>query len=81
LNFVYLFIRAESRYLDLPERHLQINFAENLYRDPWAPPSAALRKTERFKVYLRKVGLIDYWRARGWPDLCHPVGANDFACS
>ena len=21
-----------------------------------------------------------YWRARGWPDHCHPVGTDDFAC-
>ena len=40
-----------------------------------------LRKTERFKAFMRKAGLVDYWRARGWPDLCHPVGADDFACN
>ena len=27
-----------------------------------------VRKTERFKAYARKSGLVDYWRARGWPD-------------
>jgi len=21
-----------------------------------------------------------YWRERGWPDLCHPVSADDFVC-
>ena len=25
-------------------------------------------------------GMVDYWRARGWPDLCRPVGTNDFVC-
>jgi len=35
---------------------------------------------ERFKALVRKAGLVDYWRARGWPDVCHPVGADDFAC-
>jgi hypothetical protein len=39
-----------------------------------------MRKTERFKTYVRNVGLVDYWRARGWPDLCRPVGAEDFVC-
>jgi hypothetical protein len=40
-----------------------------------------LRKTERFKAYVRKAGLVDYWRARGWPDLCRPVGEDDFICT
>jgi hypothetical protein len=40
-----------------------------------------VRKTERFKTLVRAAGLVDYWKARGWPDLCHPVGADDFACN
>jgi hypothetical protein len=46
----------------------------------WLPDMAPLRKTERFKAHMRKAGLVDYWKARGWPDLCKPVGANDFVC-
>jgi hypothetical protein len=30
---------------------------------------------------VRKAGMVEYWRAKGWPDLCHPVGADDFACA
>ena len=45
-----------------------------------APSYAPVRKTERFKAYVRKAGLVDYWRARGWPDLCRPMGADDFVC-
>jgi hypothetical protein len=29
---------------------------------------------------VREAGLVDYWKARGWPDLCRPIGANDFEC-
>jgi hypothetical protein len=29
---------------------------------------------------VRKIGLIASWKARGWPDLCHPFGAEDFVC-
>jgi hypothetical protein len=29
---------------------------------------------------VRRIGLVDYWRARGWRDHCHPLGADDFAC-
>jgi hypothetical protein len=39
-----------------------------------------VRKTERFKALMRKAGLVDYWKARGWPDLCHPTTGDDFAC-
>ena len=28
----------------------------------------------------RKAGLVDYCRASGWPDLCRPMGADDFVC-
>jgi hypothetical protein len=29
---------------------------------------------------VRAYGLVDYWRERGWPDLCRSVGADDFVC-
>jgi hypothetical protein len=28
----------------------------------------------------RGLGLVDYWRERGWPAQCHPQGAEDFVC-
>jgi hypothetical protein len=46
----------------------------------WHPSYAAVRKMERFKGVVREVGLVDYWRERGWPEFCRPVGADDFAC-
>jgi len=46
----------------------------------WAPAYAAVRKTARFKAYLRKAGFVDYWKARVWPDFCRPMGADDFVC-
>jgi hypothetical protein len=30
---------------------------------------------------LRNIGLVDYWKARGWPDLCRPTTGNDFECN
>jgi len=80
LGFVYLFIGAESRSLEPAELALSANYYSNTFRDPWGPPSASLRKTERFKVFVREARFVDYWRARGWPEFCHPVGADDFAC-
>ena len=46
----------------------------------WTSAYAPVRKTERFKAYVRKAGMVDYWKARGWPGLCHPMGADDFVC-
>ena len=42
----------------------------------WHPSYAAVRKSERFKTLMRANGLVDYWRARGWPNLCPPQGAD-----
>ena len=28
----------------------------------------------------REIGLVDYWKEFGWPDLCRPVGEDDFEC-
>jgi tetratricopeptide (TPR) repeat protein len=78
LSFVYLYVGALGRVLDDDERILEI--VGNVGFGDWGPEFAPVRKTERFKAYVRKVGLVEYWRAAGWPDLCHPVGADDFAC-
>jgi hypothetical protein len=53
--------------------------ATNL-RYGWWPMPSSVRKTERFKTLVRDAGFVDIWRVRGWPDLCRPVGANDFEC-
>jgi hypothetical protein len=29
---------------------------------------------------MRKAGLVDFWRACGWPEFCHPTGVDDFLC-
>jgi tetratricopeptide (TPR) repeat protein len=80
LSFVYLFIGAEGRSLDFVEREIDAGYYGGIFRDPWAPPSAGLRKTDRFKQFVRKARFVEYWRARGWPEYCRPVGADDFAC-
>jgi TolB-like protein len=78
LNFVYVHVGAPERVLDVSERSLQIRRVAG-FAD-WSPAFAPVRKSERFKAYVRRSGLLDYWRAKGWPDLCRPVGADDFIC-
>jgi adenylate cyclase len=81
LNFVYAYVGAPDRVLEFPERGVAINYlGTSTMWFLWVPQHAALRKTERFKTLVRSAGLVDYWRAHGWPDLCRPVGATDFAC-
>ena len=40
----------------------------------------ALRKTEASKDMLRKTGIVEFWQARGWPELCRPLKGDDFEC-
>ena len=34
----------------------------------------------RFKPMIIDSGLLRYWRARGWPKRCRPIGDDDFEC-
>jgi len=79
LTFVYAYVGAMERVLDGPERLSTVR-QRSVFPFVWAPEFSAMRKTERFKALMRNTGLVDYWRARGWPDLCRPVGAEDFVC-
>jgi tetratricopeptide (TPR) repeat protein len=81
LSFVYLYIGAPERVLDYQERQARYPLlGASQVRYLWGPEFSSVRKTERFKTFVRKMRFVEYWRARGWPDLCHPVGADDFAC-
>jgi adenylate cyclase len=71
LQFIFLYVGAASRAL---------HFGGAVGDPVWFPAATQVRKSESFKTLARNIGLLDYWRARGWPDLCHPVGADDFAC-
>ena len=46
----------------------------------WLPVMRDTRKTTGFKKFMREIGLVDYWKEYGWPDLCHPAGDDDFMC-
>jgi hypothetical protein len=66
LNFVYAYIGAPNRVLDNAERNVEVGYLiSNSTRSLWLPLHAPVRRTERFKAYVRKAGLVDYWRERG----------------
>jgi len=46
----------------------------------WFPVMREVRQLPRFKEFIREIGLVDYWKEYGWPDLCRPVGDDDFVC-
>jgi TolB-like protein/DNA-binding SARP family transcriptional activator len=81
LNWVYLYVGAPERALEPLASNISITRASPaaipfMWHASWAP----VRKTERFKAYVRSLGLVDYWHAKGWPEFCHPTSRDDFAC-
>ena len=78
LVYAYGFVGAADRAITRYEREREIQAQPTT--SIWLPVLAPMRKTERFKAHVRAAGLLDYWRERGWPDLCRPVGADDFVC-
>jgi TolB-like protein len=83
LGAVYLYTDAPERMFEFMESDVKYGGTRSGFaflRSIWWPMPASLRKTERFKALVREAGLVDYWRSRGWPDLCRPIGADDFAC-
>ena len=86
LDFVYAFVgapdRAAERPLQIIERAIDTGYGvlgvvvQSLMVSPEYAP---VRKSARFKDLMRKLGRIEQWRARGWPDLCRPAGADGSA--
>ena len=70
-----------ERFLGVYERGVKIGYTPVTANGlEWAPAYTAIRKTERFKAYVRDAGMVAYWRAKGWPPQCHPTTGDDFAC-
>ena len=48
--------------------------------EPW---SRKARQAPAFQGFARRIGMVDYWKSQGWPDLCNPApsaGAETFVC-
>ena len=46
----------------------------------WGPSGQKLRQTDNFKDFITRVGIFDYWKTNGFPEICRPRGDNDFEC-
>jgi TolB-like protein len=68
-SLLYAFTTAPDRALDFFDVSHTAGFwpASDLPKF-WHPSFAASRKTDRFKMLMRKAGLVDYWQERGWPE-------------
>jgi len=81
LSFVYLHTGAPDRVLEFYEAALQAGYFQPISTTwLWHESYAPVRKTARFKTYVRNIGLEEFWRARGWPTHCKPTGSQDFSC-
>jgi len=48
--------------------------------EPW---SRKARQDPSFQGFAKRMGMVDYWKRYGWPDLCKPTpaaGPDAFAC-
>jgi len=46
----------------------------------WRPIFRDVRKLPGFKATVQRLGLVAYWRERGWGDFCRPTTGDDFEC-
>ena len=45
-----------------------------------AAETQIVRELPQTKAFLKDVRLPEYWRKVGWPDICSPIGEDDFEC-
>jgi TolB-like protein len=46
----------------------------------WTPLMTPVRTHPDSKDLLRELRLVEYWQQAGWPELCRPMGDDDFEC-
>ncbi|MDX2427772.1 MAG: tetratricopeptide repeat protein [Xanthomonadales bacterium] len=65
--------------------NLALKDMQNSWMDLWvfwgsSKQAGEMRQTEIFRETLADMGLLDFYRNYGWPDLCRAVGEQDFEC-
>jgi len=82
VDWAYLYVGAPEQALE----HYESDVRSGMVGGPaafgwlWHSSYAVARKSARFKALVKDAGLVDFWRQRGWPDFCHPLGSSDFEC-
>ena len=81
LGFIHVYVGDPARILEFYEGNMDVGIVGPINTSMlWHPKYAEVRKSARFRDFARKAGLVDYWRAKGWPPQCHPTTGDDFAC-
>jgi adenylate cyclase len=81
LAFAYLYVGAPERALEPHEEGVAVGYSVSIFDAfLWHKSYATLRRSERFKAFLRNAGIVAYWDVHGWPEFCRRVGSDDFAC-
>jgi adenylate cyclase len=80
-SFVFAYVGLPERALEFAEQITDTGYTYAQFAILWQSDYAGVRKTDRFKALVRKMGLVDYWRAKGWPQWCHPTSGDDFECN
>ncbi|MEO6798978.1 MAG: hypothetical protein ABI178_03475 [Rhodanobacter sp.] len=75
---------AAERSLDLYE-HGHSGLSDAYLNWLWQPEpwSRKARQSEAFQGFAQRLGMVDYWKRNGWPDLCKPaptIGPDAFTC-
>jgi TolB-like protein len=81
LGFVHLYVGDPARILEFYEGNMDVGIVGPINTSMlWHVKYAEVRRSARFKAFVRRAGLVEYWRAKGWPPQCHPTTGDDFAC-
>jgi len=46
----------------------------------WLDENRGFRQSPYFKPFIRELGFDTYWREKGFPEGCRPLGEEDFEC-
>ncbi|MEO7050400.1 MAG: hypothetical protein ABI128_01930, partial [Rhodanobacter sp.] len=75
---------AAERSFDLYE-HGHSGLSDAYFNWLWQPEpwSRKARQSAAFQGFAQRLGMVDYWKRYGWPDLCQPapsIGPDAFTC-
>ena len=79
---IYMAIRGEADqvFARLEDMNEDPAIRLQLYELLRQVPARPLFADPRAKKLLRQYGFVDYWREKGWPATCRPLGDSDFEC-
>ncbi|MEO5565201.1 MAG: hypothetical protein ABIR05_00840 [Luteimonas sp.] len=77
-------LRDPGRAFDLYQ-HGHSGLSDGFLNWLWQPESWSrkARRDPAFQGFARLIGMVDYWKQNGWPDLCRPLpaaGVDAFTC-